>query len=57
MLTYCLFAVVIDVVTQFVREDVFSELLYADGLVLVSEAVMGWKKMLKNGSSILRESV
>ena len=38
-----LLAVVIDVVTELAREDVLSELLYDDGLILVSEAVMGWK--------------
>ena len=56
MLYLSLLAVVIDVVTELAREDVLSELLYADGLVLVSEAVIGWKKRLKNGRSLLRES-
>ena len=32
---------VVDVVTQFAREDALSELLYADGLVLTSERIEG----------------
>ena len=34
-----LFAVVVDVVTEFVREGALSELLYADDLVLMSETI------------------
>ena len=34
-----LFAVVVDVVTEFAREGVLCELLYADDLVLMSEAI------------------
>ena len=34
-----LFAVVLDVVTEFVREGVLSELLYADYLVLMNETI------------------
>ena len=37
-----------DVVTEFDREGVLSELLYADDLVLMSETIMGlWNKVLK----------
>ena len=36
-----LFALVVDVVTEFAREGVFSELLYADDLVLMSETIEG----------------
>ena len=35
-----LFAVMVDVVTEFAREDVLSELLYADDLVLMSETII-----------------
>ena len=34
-----IFALVVDVVTEFAREGVLSELLYADGLVLMSETI------------------
>ena len=34
-----LFAVVVDVVTEFAREGALSELLYADNLVLMSEII------------------
>ena len=36
-----LFAVVVDVVTEFARDGVLSELLYADDLVLMSETIEG----------------
>ena len=36
-----LFALVVDVVTEFDREGVLSELLYADDLVLMSETTKG----------------
>ena len=36
-----LFAVVVDVVTEFAREGALRELLYADHLVLVSETIKG----------------
>ena len=43
-----LFAVVVDVVTEFAREGALSELLYADVLVLMSETIEGlWNKFLK----------
>ena len=41
-------AVVVDVVTEFAREGVLSELLYADELVLMSETIEGLRnKFLK----------
>ena len=43
-----LFAVVVDVVTEFSREGVLNELLYADDLVLMNETIVG----LRNGLSI-----
>ena len=43
-----LFAVVVDVVTEFAREGVLSELLYDDDLILMSEIIDGfWNKFLK----------
>ena len=36
-----LFAVAVDVVTEFAREGALSELLYADDLVLMSETTEG----------------
>ena len=36
-----LFAVVVDVVTEFVRQGALSELLYTDDLVLISETIEG----------------
>ena len=36
-----IFAVVVDVVTEFAREGALSELLYADDLVLISETIKG----------------
>ena len=39
VLSHFLFAVVIDVVTEFAREGELSELLYADDLVLISETI------------------
>ena len=36
-----LFAVVVDVLTDFSREGALSELLYADDLVLMSETIEG----------------
>ena len=35
------FAVVVDVVTEFTRENALSELLYADDLVLMSVTILG----------------
>ena len=39
VLSSFLFAVVADVVTEFAREGALSELLYADDLVLMTEAI------------------
>ena len=44
----CFFAVMVDVVTQFARECMLSELLYADDFLLMSEAIYGLRnKFLK----------
>ena len=40
-----LFALVVDVVTEFAREGVLSELLYVDDLVLMSETIEGLRDM------------
>ena len=43
-----LFAAVVDVVTEFAREGVLSQLLYVDDLVLMSETIDGLRnKLLK----------
>ena len=43
-----LFAVMVDVVTEFAREGALSEFLYAYDLVLISETFKGlWNKILK----------
>ena len=48
MLSPFLFAVVVDVVTEFARAGALSELLYAYDLVLMSETIMGlMNKFLK----------
>ena len=48
VLSSFLFAVVVDVVTEFSRESALSELLYADDLVLMSETIEGIRnKFLK----------
>ena len=41
LLSPFLFAIVVDVVTEFAREGVLSELLYANDLVLMSETIEG----------------
>ena len=41
VLSSFLFAVVVDVVTEFANEGALSELLYADDLVLMSETIKG----------------
>ena len=41
-----LFALVVDDVTEFAREGVLSELLYADDLVLISETIDGLRDKL-----------
>ena len=40
-----IFAVVVDVVTEFAREGALSELLYAEDLVLMSETIEGLRVM------------
>ena len=40
------FAVLVDVVTEFAREGALSELLYADDLVLMSETIKGLRNKL-----------
>ena len=42
--TRCI-ALVVDVVTEFARECVLSELLYVDDLVLMSETIEGLRDM------------
>ena len=42
-----LFALVVDVVTEFAREGALSKLLYADDLVLMSETIMGLRSKLR----------
>ena len=45
---YLFFAMVVNVVTEFAREDVLSELLYADDLLLVSVTIQeSWNKFLE----------
>ena len=39
VLSSFLFAVVVDVVTEFARQDALSELLYTDDLIMMSETV------------------
>ena len=41
MLSSLSFGVVVDVVTELVREEVISELLYADDLIMMSEIIKG----------------
>ena len=42
-----LFALVVDVVTEFAREGVLSKLLYADDIVLMGETIEGlWDSFL-----------
>ena len=46
LLSPFLFALVVDVVTEFARECALSELLYADDLVLMSESIEGLRNKL-----------
>ena len=39
LLSPLLFAIVVDVITENVREGLMKEILYADGLVLISETI------------------
>ena len=55
MLSPLVFAIVVDVVTESVRNGLMSELLYADDLVLMSETMEGlrekfwkWKEALES---------
>ena len=49
VLSYFLFVVVVDVVTEFARESVLSELLYADDFVMMSEMIEEfWNKFIKS---------
>ena len=55
VLSTFIFAVVVDVVTEFARESALSKLLYSDDLVLVSETIEGlrnkllkWKEAFEN---------
>ena len=41
VLSHFLFAMVVDVVTEFVRDGASCELLYADVLVLMTETIEG----------------
>ena len=45
VLSSFLFAVVVNVVIEFAREDALSELLYAGDLVLMSETIEGFRNM------------
>ena len=52
-----LFALVVDVVSELAREDVLSEFLYADDLVLMSETMEGPTNNLINGRKPSRARV
>ena len=41
MLSPVLFAAMVDAATELTREDVLSELQYADDIALMSETIMG----------------
>ena len=49
--------VVIDVVTEFVREGALSELLYADYLVLMNETIKGFRNTFIKWKEVLTASV
>ena len=53
MLSPFLFAVVVDIVTEFAREDALSELLHADDLVLMSETTEGLRNKFLNWKEAL----
>ena len=48
MLLPCLFAVLIDIVIKFAREDVLSELLYDEDLVFIDETIDGIRNEFEN---------
>ena len=55
VLSTLLFALVVDVITEFAREDALSELLHAVDIVLMSETITGlrnkflkWKEALES---------
>ena len=52
-----IFAVVVDVVTELVREGVLSELLYADDLILMNDTFYGHRDMFLDGGRLMRERV
>ena len=47
-----LFAVVVDVVTEFTREGVSSELLYAEDLIMMTEMIEGLRVKLTHAGSV-----
>ena len=60
VLSHFIFAVVVDVVTEFARDGALSKLLYADVLVLMSETIMGlrnkvleWKEAIESKGLIV----
>ena len=44
MLSPLFFVIVVDVVTENVRNGLVSEMLYTDDLVLTSETMEGWRE-------------
>ena len=57
VLSRFIFAVVVDVVTEFARNGALSELLYADDLVLMRETIEGLRnKFLKWKESFERKT-
>ena len=57
VLSLFLLTVVVDIVTEFTREDALRELLYADDLVLMSETIKGLRISSKKGIRLLRARV
>ena len=56
--TFSWFALVVDVVTEFARDGGLSELLYADHLALMSEAIKGlMDKFLKWNDAFERKGL
>ena len=52
-----LFALVVDVVTEFARESALSVLLYADEIVIMSETIMGLRDKVVKWKEALRAKV